>query len=98
MSYRVRLAPAAGDDLRRLYDFQLQRSAALAIRAEEAIQKSFLMLRDFPFACRKAGHDPLIREMLIPFGSSGYVALFEIEDHQTVTIIAVRHQRESDYH
>jgi hypothetical protein len=26
------------------------------------------------------------------------VALFEIEDAGTVTILAVRHQRESDYH
>jgi hypothetical protein len=30
--------------------------------------------------------------------SSGYVALFEIEDAATVTILAVRHQLEDDYH
>jgi mRNA-degrading endonuclease RelE of RelBE toxin-antitoxin system len=36
--------------------------------------------------------------MLIPFGDSGYVILFEIEDSTTVTILAVRHQREDDYH
>ena len=35
--------------------------------------------------------------MLIPFGSSGYVVVFEIEDANTVTILAVRHQREDDY-
>ena len=28
--------------------------------------------------------------------ASGYVALFEIEDSRTVTILAVRHQREDD--
>ncbi|MDC9726393.1 MAG: type II toxin-antitoxin system RelE/ParE family toxin, partial [Candidatus Thioglobus sp.] len=27
-----------------------------------------------------------------------YVALFEIENNNTVTILAVRHQREDDYH
>jgi len=27
-----------------------------------------------------------------------YVALFEIEDRYTVTILAIRHQREDDYH
>jgi len=32
-----------------------------------------------------------------PFGSAGYVALFEIEDQTTVTILAIRHQREEDY-
>jgi len=36
--------------------------------------------------------------VLIPFGSSGYVTLFEIENNNTVTILAVRHQREDDYH
>ena len=30
--------------------------------------------------------------------SAGYVALFEIEGPSTVTILAVRHQREDDYH
>jgi plasmid stabilization system protein ParE len=39
-----------------------------------------------------------VRELVIPFGASGYVALFEIEDSQVVTIVAVRHQREEDYH
>ena len=29
---------------------------------------------------------------------AGYVALFEIENAQTVTVTAVRHQREEDYH
>jgi mRNA-degrading endonuclease RelE of RelBE toxin-antitoxin system len=39
-----------------------------------------------------------LRELLISFGSAGYVALFEIDDAETVTVLAVRHQRESDYH
>jgi plasmid stabilization system protein ParE len=34
---------------------------------------------------------------LISFGKSGYVALFEIEDNRTITILAIRHQREDDY-
>jgi len=36
--------------------------------------------------------------LVIPFGASGYVALFEIDDDNTVTILAVRHHREDDYH
>ncbi len=47
---------------------------------------------------RKAGKSPFLRELVIPFGHSGYVALFEIEDAATVTILAVRHQLEDDYH
>lgn len=44
------------------------------------------------------GHNYFLRELLIPFERTGYVALFEIEDEQTVTLISVRHQREEDYH
>jgi hypothetical protein len=36
--------------------------------------------------------------MVIPFGTAGYVALFEIEDSKTVTVLAIRHQRDDDYH
>jgi hypothetical protein len=41
---------------------------------------------------------PLLRELLIPLGREGYVALFEIDDATTVTLLAFRHQREEDYH
>ncbi|WP_431194806.1 plasmid stabilization protein [Burkholderia cenocepacia] len=49
--------------------------------------------------CRKVHPSmPFLRELIVPFGASGYAALFEIDDGQTVTIVAVRCQRESDYH
>ena len=99
MSYRVRFTKAARDDLLRLYEFQLERDIEAAKRARQAIGKSIELLREFPFTCRKAAPDsPFLRELVIPFGASGYVALFEIEDQQTVTILAVRHQVEDDYH
>jgi hypothetical protein len=34
---------------------------------------------EFPFTCRKASNSTFLRELLISFGSSGYVALLEIE-------------------
>lgn len=70
-----------------------------ARRAKDAITRGMEFLKDFPFACRKAIPDnPFLREMLISFGHSGYVVLFEVEDKKTVTILAIRHQREEDYH
>ena len=74
---------------------------AIAERALEVIKDALKLLEQFPFSCRKAAdgaHGPRLREMIIPFGAAGYVALFEIDDARTVTILAVRHQRESDYH
>jgi len=39
-----------------------------------------------------------LRELIIPFGRAGYVALFEIVDPTEVVVSAVRHQLEDDYH
>ena len=97
--FRVRFTLDAEDDLLRLYDFLIEKDLSAAERALEAIRGGIELLRHSPFSCRKAVADnPLLRELVIPFGSAGYVALFEIESSSTVTIIAVRHQREDDYH
>ena len=64
----------------------------------ETINKAIELLNTFPFTCRKAKADtPFLRELIISFGANGYVALFEIEVENVVTILAVRHQREDDY-
>jgi hypothetical protein len=39
----------------------------------------------------------LQRELVIGLGSAGFVALYEVEDADEVTIMSVRHQREDDY-
>jgi plasmid stabilization system protein ParE len=98
MSYRLRLAARAADDLQRLFDYLAEHDLESAERARVAIEKAFGFLVAFPFACRKASPDhPFLREIVIEFGQSGYVALFEIENADTVTIWAVRHQREDDF-
>ncbi len=99
--YSVRFTVEAQEDLQRLHAFLLAHDLNLAERAIGVIQDALSMLEKFPFSCRKAAdgrHGPRLRELIIPFGSSGYVLLFEIEDATTVTVTAVRHQRESDYH
>lgn len=103
MSFVVRYSASAKDDLTRLYEYLLDRATTVedldvAERALGAITDAVESLKRSPFIYRKADDDPFLRELLIPFGSSGYVALFEIEDATTVTILAVRHQLEDDYH
>lgn len=97
----VRFTPHAQADLIRLYDFILQRDAsglAMAERALEAIGHALRGLELSPFSYRKVrSNDPFLREIIIPFGAAGYVALFEIDHAHTVTILAVRHQLEDDY-
>jgi plasmid stabilization system protein ParE len=98
--YRVRLTLEALDDLKRLQAFLIAKDPAAAGRALGAIGTSFGLLEYSPFSCRKAwpGDRPLLRELVIPFGSAGYVVLFEIDGPSHVSILAVRHQREDDYH
>ena len=98
MSYQIRFSKAARNDIKRLYAFLLVQDIQAAKRALEAINKAMELLKTFPFTCRKAKADnPFLRELIISFGANGYVALFEIEESQTVTILAVRHQREDDF-
>lgn len=99
MSYQVRYTKIAKEDIVRLYGFLIEQKIDAARKALEAIQSGIETLRDFPFTCRKATpENPLLREMIISFGARGYVVLFEIEDKKTVTILAIRHQREEDYY
>ncbi len=98
MSYTVRFTPSAAKDLQHLFDFLAEKDMRSAKRARTAIAKGIEFLRTFPFSCRKASPEhPLLRELIISFGANGYVALFEIEDSQTVTVLAIRHQREEDF-
>ena len=105
MKYRVLFSEAAALDLEQLFDFALQRELDsetgdldMPARAVQAIKDGIVFLESSPFACRKAGNSSFIRELIIPFGSTGYVALFEIVDNSTVIMGAIRHQREDDYH
>jgi plasmid stabilization system protein ParE len=105
MKYRVVFSQAAAEDLEQLFDFALQRELDsetgdlnIPEKAVQAIKSGIAFLTSSPFACRKVGSSSFIRELIIPFGHTGYVALFEIVDSNTVIIGAIRHQREDDYH
>lgn len=102
--FEVRYTDTARDDLLRLFDFLVMRAetvedfdvAQLAIdtiRAGVEVQ-----LSSSPFIFRKVTESPFLRELVIPFRRTGYVALYEIEGKSAVNILAVRHQLEEDYH
>ena len=104
MSFVVPLSPAAEADLERLFDFLLDRAetsedldrAQAAIDAIEAAVQHRLAMTPFNF--RKASRNPAQRELIIPFGGTGTVALHEIVSMSKVVVLAVRHQREEDCH
>lgn len=105
MTHQVLFSPDAVEDLERLFDHLLERELSsptgdldIPARAIEAIERAGQLLAHSPFSCRKVGDSAFLRELIIPFGGTGYVALFEIRSSDQIIVGAVRHQRESDYH
>ncbi len=104
MRFDVRFSAEADDDLVRLFDFMLDRAETIedldaAQAAIEAVRSAALnQLAATPYSFRKSGKSSTRRELIIPFGATGYIALYEIASPSSVVVLAVRHQREEDYH
>ena len=89
-------SPQALADLERLTDFLLETEPAAAVETAELIVEAVQVLGNHPLVGRPAEHD--MRELVISRGRTGYVALYSCEEqHDTVLILAVRHQREAGY-
>ncbi|HCJ51645.1 MAG TPA: type II toxin-antitoxin system RelE/ParE family toxin [Gallionella sp.] len=94
---RVKLSPRAQSDIKRLYDFLAAKDTAVAGSAVDAIVSSFVPLTRIPKIGRKKDGTDL-RELVIDFGSSGYIALYDFDEEvDEVVITALRHQKENDY-
>lgn len=99
MSFQLRLTAATQQDLEQLFDFLASHDFAAALRARAAIERAWVFAEAMPFGCRKADDaNPFLRELVIPFGNAGYVALFEIENDEVLSVLAIRHQREDDFY
>lgn len=98
MKFKVRYTAVARSDIARLVAALAERDPSAARKARKAIIDAARILEQFPFACRTAGtDDPFLRELVVPFGHYGFVALYRIENDRVVTVSSVRHQREEDY-
>ena len=94
---RLTWSPPALADVQRLYRFLAAKDEDAARRAIKTIRAGGKILAHQP----EAGHpvkdmDPVFREWVIDFGSSGYIALYRF-DGEIATILAVRHQKEAGY-
>ena len=83
----------AQDDIKRLYDFLLDKEPVAAERAVRAIQLGARKLVDFPHIGRPMGDETDRRELFIPFGAGAYVLRYRVRD-KTVVVIRVWHSRE----
>lgn len=94
----VRLSARAQSDLSRLYTFLVRKDLNAAKRAMHAIQQAFMPLTHAPMIGRPVEDSVDLRELVIDFGASGYLALYRVEQEMdAVIILAIKHQREDDY-
>ena len=78
-------------DLERLADFLLKDAPQAAVTAIDVIGDGIGILERHPFVARacEAG----LRELVISYGNSGYVALYSYEQKQDlVLVLAIRNQ------
>ncbi|WP_114195243.1 type II toxin-antitoxin system RelE/ParE family toxin [Edaphovirga cremea] len=86
-------------DLQRLQDFLKKKNALAAKKAAEIMIRGIRQLESLPDIGRPVEHLPLeYQELVIEFGSSGYVMLYRHDEFtDRVVILTVRHQKEAGY-
>jgi hypothetical protein len=63
-----------------------------------AIREAFMPLKHSHMIGRPVEDYDDLRELVINFGTTGYLALYRFEPSlDAVTILAIKHQREDDY-
>ena len=93
---RITYSSRASLDLVRLFHFLAEKDISTAQRALQEIRDSLATLSHMPRVGRMVEEG--FRELIIDFGSSGYLALYDWDErHDTITVHAVRHQKENDY-
>lgn len=81
-------------DLERLTDFLIDNYPGAAAETLELIEEAVNLLIRHPLVGRPVEYG--LRELVISRGSTGYVALYSLEEDQNaVLILAIRHQREA---
>lgn len=95
---RVIVTAAAVDGLTRCRQFLTEKNHVALERAGLAIAKQFLLLETLPEIGRPLDDIAEMRELTIPFGDSGYIALYRYEPSKDeVYVLAFRHQKEAGY-
>lgn len=95
---QVIITDGAAQGLERCRRFLVERNPQASTRAGQAIEHQFALLETEPKIGRPFEDLPELRELIIPFGDSGYVALYHFDvKTDSVYVIAFRHQKEAGY-
>ena len=95
---RIIVTEGAAHGLERCRLFLADKAPQAARRAAQAIEQSLLLLETSPEIGRPLSEMPEVRELIIRFGDSGYVALYRYDSSaDAVFLLAFRHQKEAGY-
>jgi plasmid stabilization system protein ParE len=95
---RVIVTEGAGRGLERCRRFLAPKNPQAARRAGQSIERHFALLETSPESGRPFPEWPEWRELIIPFGDSGYVALYRYDPADDVVfVLAFRHQKEAGF-
>ena len=95
---QVIVTQGAAEGLERCRKFLTAKAPEAAKRAGQAIERQFLLLETAPDIGRPFPEMPELRELVIAFGDSGYVAPYRHESaDDAVYVLAFRHQKEAGY-
>jgi len=95
---RVIVTEGATEGLERCRRFLVVKAPDAAKRAAQAIERQFLLLETSPDIGRPFAEMPELRELVIAFGDTGFVALYRHEPAaDAVYVLAFRHQKEAGY-
>ena len=95
---RIVVTEGAARGLERCRKFLAGKNLLATKRASQVIQSHFKLLEANPDIGRPLGDSPELRELVIEFGDSAYLALYRKDDNAgLVYILAFRHQKEVDY-
>ena len=95
---RVIVTEGAGQGLEHCRQFLATKSPLAVKRAGQIIERQFALLETTPDLGRPFSELPALRELIINFGDSGYVALYRHEPaDDAIYVLAFRHQKEAGY-
>jgi plasmid stabilization system protein ParE len=95
---RVIITEGAWLGLVRCREFLTAKNPNAAKRAGQVIERHFALLETNPQIGRPLPESPEMRELIVSFGDSGYVALYRDDPAaNAVYVLAFRHQKEAGY-
>jgi plasmid stabilization system protein ParE len=85
-------------DLERICEFNAGRDPASALDHIDKVRSAVLLLESHPKIGRPISRGAALRELVISYGKTGYIALYEHSPVENlIRVVAVRHQREAGY-